>query len=46
MLAVPDEIISLDKSIGDETSASLTSFLPDNSASDPQDILIGRSLNA
>lgn len=46
MLAVPDEIVSLDKSIGDETSASLTSFLPDSSASDPQDILIGRSLNS
>jgi RNA polymerase primary sigma factor len=44
MLAVPDEIISLDKSIHDENSSSLTTFLPDNSIDDPQDILIGSSV--
>jgi RNA polymerase primary sigma factor len=44
MLAVPDEIISLDKGIGDDNSSSLTSFLPDDSAIDPQDILIGSSV--
>ena len=44
MLAVPDEIISLDKGISDGNSSSLTSFLPDDSAIDPQDILIGSSV--
>jgi RNA polymerase primary sigma factor len=44
MLAVPDEIISLDKGISDDNSSSLTSFLPDDSAIDPQDILIGSSV--
>ncbi len=44
MLAVPDEIISLDKGISDDNSSSLTSFLPDDSAVDPQDILIGSSV--
>ncbi|HEX7502022.1 MAG TPA: sigma factor-like helix-turn-helix DNA-binding protein, partial [Acidobacteriota bacterium] len=37
-------IISLDKEIGDDNSSSLTSFLPDDSAIDPQDILIGSSV--
>ena len=41
MLAVPDEIISLDKGISDDNSSSLTTFLPDDSVIDPQDILIG-----
>ncbi len=44
MLAVPDEIISLDKGISDDNSSSLTTFLPDDSADDPQDILIGSSV--
>jgi RNA polymerase primary sigma factor len=44
MLAVPDEIISLDKGISDGNTSSLTSFLPDDSAIDPQDILIGSSV--
>lgn len=44
MLAVPDEIISLDKGIHDENSSSLTNFLPDNSVDDPLDILIGSSV--
>jgi RNA polymerase primary sigma factor len=44
MLAVPDEIISLDKGINDESSANLSTFLPDNSIEDPLDILIGNSI--
>lgn len=44
MLAVPDEIISLDKGISDDNSSSLTTFLPDDSIVDPQDILIGSSV--
>jgi len=44
MLAVPDEIISLDKGISDDNSSSLTTFLPDDSVIDPQDILIGSSV--
>ncbi len=41
MLAVPDEIISLDKGISDGNSSSLTTFLPDESVDDPQDVFIG-----
>jgi len=44
MLAVPDEIISLDKGINDDNSANLSSFLPDNSIEDPLDILISNSI--
>ncbi len=44
MLAVPDEIISLDKGINDDNSSSLTTFLPDDSVIDPQDILIGSAV--
>lgn len=44
MLAVPDDIISLDKGISDDNSSSLTTFLPDDAADDPQDILIGNSV--
>jgi RNA polymerase primary sigma factor len=44
MLAVPDEIISLDKGINDDNSSSLTTFLPDDSVVDPQDILIGSAV--
>ncbi len=44
MLAVPDEIISLDKGLGDDNHSSLTTFLPDDSVVDPQDILIGSSV--
>jgi RNA polymerase primary sigma factor len=44
MLAVPDEIISLDKEISDNNSSNLSTFLPDNSIDDPQDILIGSSV--
>ena len=46
MLAVPDEIISLDKGIKDDNSSNLSSFLPDDTIEDPQDILIGRSVKA
>ena len=35
MLAVPDEIISLDKGISDDNSSNLTSFLPDDSVDRP-----------
>jgi len=44
MLAVPDEIISLDKGISDDNTANLSSVLPDNSIKDPLDILIGNSI--
>jgi RNA polymerase primary sigma factor len=44
MLAVPDEIISLDKGINDDNSANLSTFLPDNSIEDPLDILINNSI--
>jgi RNA polymerase primary sigma factor len=44
LLAVPDEIISLDKGIGDENSTNLSYFLPDHSIEDPLDILIGNSI--
>ncbi len=44
MLAVPDEIVSLDKGLKDDNSSNLSAFLPDESASDPQDLLIDSSL--
>ncbi len=44
LLAVPDEIISLDKGISDDNSTNLSYFLPDNSIEDPLDILIGNSI--
>lgn len=44
LLAVPDEIISLDKGISDDNSTNLSYFLPDNSIEDPLDILIGSSI--
>jgi len=44
LLAVPDEIISLDKSISDDNATNLSYFLPDNSIEDPLDILIGNSI--
>jgi len=45
MLSVPDEIISLDKSVADGRSPNLSTFLPDDSANDPQEIMLGVSLN-
>jgi len=44
LLAVPDEIISLDKGINDDNSTNLSYFLPDNSIEDPLNILIGNSI--
>jgi len=43
MLAVPDEIISLDKGINDDSTANLSTFLPDHSIEDPLDVLINNS---
>jgi RNA polymerase primary sigma factor len=45
MLSVPDEIVSLDKSVVEGSSSSLTSYLSDESAADPQDVLVGVSMN-
>jgi RNA polymerase primary sigma factor len=44
LLAVPDEIISLDKGINDDNTANLSHFLPDHSIEDPLDVLIGNSI--
>jgi RNA polymerase primary sigma factor len=44
LLAVPDEIVSLDKGISDDNTANLSSVLPDNSIEDPLDRLIGNSI--
>jgi len=44
MLSVPDEIISLDKTVKDDQGANLSSFLPNETIDDPQDILIGSSI--
>jgi len=43
MLSVPDEIISLDKSVADGRSPNLSSFLPDDSAMDPHKLMLGIS---
>ncbi len=45
MLSVPDEIVSLDKSIINDQSPNLSTLLPDNSIEDPQTLLIEASLN-
>ena len=44
MLSVPDEIVSLDKGIKDDNSSNLSSFLSDDAAEDPHDVLIDRSI--
>lgn len=44
MLSVPDEIISLDKSVDNDQSQNLSTMLPDNTAEDPQNVLIGLSI--
>ena len=44
MLSVPDEIISLDKSVAEGRSPNLSTFLPDDSAHDPQQIMLGLSM--
>ncbi|MCI0470218.1 MAG: sigma-70 family RNA polymerase sigma factor [Candidatus Aminicenantes bacterium] len=43
MLAVPDEIVSLDKSVADGGALHLSTILPDNSTTDPQMTLLGIS---
>jgi len=45
MLSVPEEIVSLDKGVKDENATQLSSLIPDESAGDPQDLLIGSALN-
>jgi len=45
MLSVPDEIISLDKNMMDGRDTHLSNYLPDESVIDPQDELLGISLN-
>lgn len=45
MLSVPDEIISLDKNMMDGRDTHLSNYLPDESVTDPQDELLGISLN-
>lgn len=44
MLSVPNEIVSLDIGIADGRFPSLSSFLPDDSADDPQKIMLGISM--
>lgn len=43
LLSVPDEIVSLDKSMDNNHSTKLSTLLPDKSLTDPQDIMIGVS---
>jgi RNA polymerase primary sigma factor len=43
LLSVPDEIISLDKTVSEGGSSNLSTLLPDRTSSDPQDLLIGIS---
>ncbi len=45
MLAVPDEIVSLDKGVSEDGSPNLASILPDTSMPDPQEVLIVDSLH-
>jgi len=46
LLSVPDEIVSLDKSINDDRTPNLSTLLPDKSSADPQDLMIGISTRA
>ncbi len=43
LLSVPEEIVSLDKSMDDDHNTQLSTLLPDRSLTDPQDIMIGVS---
>jgi RNA polymerase primary sigma factor len=45
MLSVPNEIVSLDKGIAEGQFPNLSTFLPDDSADDPQKIMLGISMN-
>ena len=44
MLSVPNEIVSLDIGIADGRFPNLASYLPDDSAEDPQKIMLGISM--
>jgi len=44
MLAVPEEIVSLDKGVTDEKSPYLSGFLADENAEDPQNVLSDLSM--
>ncbi len=46
LLSVPDEIVSLDKSMDDDHNTNLSTLLPDKTLTDPQDIMIGVSTRA
>jgi RNA polymerase primary sigma factor len=43
LLSVPDEIVSLDKSMDDNHNTKLSTLLQDKSSSDPEDLMIGVS---
>lgn len=43
LLSVPDEIVSLDKSMDNDHNTQLSTLLPDRTLTDPQDIMIGVS---
>ena len=43
LLSVPDEIVSLDKSMDDNHNTKLSTLLQDKSSEDPQEIMIGVS---
>lgn len=43
LLSVPDEIVSLDKSMDNDHNTKLSTLLPDKTLTDPQDIMIGVS---
>jgi len=43
LLSVPDEIVSLDKSMDDDHNTKLSTILQDKSLADPQEVLIGLS---
>jgi RNA polymerase primary sigma factor len=45
MLSVPDEIVSLDKSVVEGSNSNLSTYLSDESALDPQAVLTGISMN-
>ncbi len=44
LLSVPDEIVSLDKTIVEGNSSNLSTLLPDKNSTDPQDLLMGISI--
>lgn len=43
--AVPEDVVSLDKSINDDNQESLSAILPDQAADNPEKILMGMALN-